>query len=147
MRTGLAVNPYPCYCPASGPACDVPFEYCDRVDPDQPQLRSPAPVTDSTAPDAPASVAFLAPDEDTWPFRHVALFCDYGPCDEEVDADIRADSFAAALPGLRSYARGEGWETADDQGRGKDLCPQHRADPDAGALLGVPAAGDEAPGA
>lgn len=88
------------------------------------------------------------PEPEGWPFRHVALYCDAsgGPCDAEVDADIRADRLEDALPGLRRYAREQGWQAADD-GSVPDLCPAHKDDPGQQALLGVPGAGDEVPDA
>lgn len=84
------------------------------------------------------------PDPTGWPFRHVALYCDHptGGCDAGVDADIRATTYEQALPGLRRYAREQGWQAADD-GSVPDLCPAHRPDPVGAALLGIPA---EVPG-
>lgn len=79
-------------------------------------------------------------DDEPWPFRHVAFSCDHpGGCDADLDAgDIRADTFAQAMPAAVATARAAGWGVTDD-GR-ISHCPAHTTTTT--SLLGLPGTGD-----
>lgn len=57
-------------------------------------------------------------DDSRFPFRNVALFCDYECDTPDLQADVRADSREEAFAALRKLAAEKGWRI------GKlDVCP------------------------
>jgi hypothetical protein len=69
--------------------------------------------------------------DDPFPFRHVALFCDYECDTPDFTADVRADTREQAFAALRRLAAEAGWRV----GR-LDVCPACAAAADTGEVGG-----------